>query len=278
MSRTPVDKVNALLERWAKGDESALAELYPAYFQRVVGLISLDGLPPEDIEDAVQDAFVKLHIWLKKGNAHPERLTGFLLVSARRFMRERAEKGVLPKADPYEAARAQDDLASTTRSLASSLGSQEFRNRLREAVERLEGRIREVYLLRLEGLSYPEIGTRLGLPSASVGRYLHDGLELLKQEFERMAREETSKLRPGEALTLETADVHQALERIPWAYADPVRCRHFEKLDDSSSAKKLMLPMEVFQARLKQGYALLEAELGADFPRAFETMKKGVLE
>jgi len=132
MSPIPVDKVNTLLESWAKGDESALSELYPAYFEKVVGLISLDGLPPEDIEDAVQDAFVKLHLWLKKGNAHPERLTGFLLVSTRRFMKERADRAALPKADTYEVARAQDDLASTARSLTSSLGSQEFRGKLRE--------------------------------------------------------------------------------------------------------------------------------------------------
>lgn len=273
MTDLPVDKTHALLERWAKGDESALSELFPAYFAKVVSLITLDGLPPEDIEDAVQTAFVKLHLWLKKGNPHPERLTGFLLVSARRFMGERAEKGKLPKADPYEAARAQDDLTSTTRSLASTLGSLEVRNRLREAIERLTGRIREVYLLRLEGLSDPKIGARLGLPTGSVARYLHDGLDLLRLDFERMAREESKELKQAGLGPLKSADVIRALERIPWVYADPVRCRHFEKLDDKSGAKKLLVPMETYQARLKQGYQLLEAELGADFPKAFEKMK-----
>jgi RNA polymerase sigma-70 factor (ECF subfamily) len=272
MANLPKDKTHALLERWAKGDDAALAELFPAYFEKVVSLIALDGLPPEDIEDAVQDAFVKLHLWLKKGNAHPERLTGFLLVSARRFMRERAEKGELPRADPYEAARAQDDLASTTRSLASSLGSREFRGKLREAVERLEGRIREIYLLRLEGLSNQEIGIRLGLPKDTVGRYVHDGLELLRLDFERMARAESKELQRGQG-PVKSADVIQALERMPWVYADPVRCRHFEKLEDSKGAQKLKVPLEIYLARLKQGYQLLEAELGADFPKSFDSLK-----
>lgn len=272
MADLPKDKTHALLERWAKGDDAALAELFPAYFEKVVSLIALDGLPPEDIEDAVQDAFVKLHLWLKKGNAHPERLTGFLLVSARRFMRERAEKGELPRADPYEAARAQDDLASTTRSLASSLGSREFRGKLREAVERLEGRIREIYLLRLEGLSNQEIGIRLGLPKDTVGRYVHDGLELLRLDFERMARAESKELQRGQG-PVKSADVIQALERMPWVYADPVRCRHFEKLEDSKGAQKLKVPLEIYLARLKQGYQLLEAELGADFPKSFDSLK-----
>ena len=40
----------------------------------VDNLIALDGLPLEDIEDAVQDAFVTPYLWLKKGTAHPERL------------------------------------------------------------------------------------------------------------------------------------------------------------------------------------------------------------
>jgi RNA polymerase sigma-70 factor (ECF subfamily) len=269
----PKDKTHALLERWAKGDDAALSELFPAYFEKVVSLIALDGLPPEDIEDAVQSAFVKLHLWLKKGNAHPERLTGFLLVSARRFMRERAEKGELPKADPYEAARAQDDLASTTRSLASSLGSREFRGKLREAVERLDGRIREIYLLRLEGLSNQEIGIRLGMARYTVGRYVYDGLELLRQDFERMAREEAKELKGTALRTLTSADVMQALERIPWVYADPVRCRHLEKLDDRWGAKKLRITPAIYIARLNQGYQLLETELGADFPKSFDSLK-----
>lgn len=98
------DRTHGLLDRWSKDDETALSELFPTYFEKVVRLISLNGQPPEDVEDAVQSAFVKLHLWLKKGNPHPERLTDSLLVSARRFMHERAEKTELPKADHYEAA------------------------------------------------------------------------------------------------------------------------------------------------------------------------------
>jgi hypothetical protein len=32
--------------------------------------------------------------------------------------------------------------------------------------------------------------------------------------------------------------------------------------------------MEIYQARLKQGYQLLEADLGADFPKAFDSLKR----
>lgn len=271
MNSKPAEKTHILLERWAKGDDSALAELFPVYFEKVVGFLTRDGVPREDLEDAVQGAFMKLHVWLKKGNPHPERLTGFLLVSARRIMGERAEKKSLPKAGPNEAARAADDLAASTRSLASSLGSLEMRNRLREAVERLTGRTREIYLLRLDGLSNQEIAQRLGLDPGTVGRYIHDGLEVLKRDFERLARELAEAARKEATTIVSSDDVLQALERIPWVYADPVRCRHFEKLDDAAAAKKLKVTVSVFQARLKQGYDLLEAELGVDLPKAFET-------
>lgn len=89
MTGSRIDSTHSLLERWSKGDEAALAELFPAYFKKVVGLISIGGKPREDVEDAVQAAFMNLHLWLKKGNSHPERSTGFLLVSARRLMRAR---------------------------------------------------------------------------------------------------------------------------------------------------------------------------------------------
>jgi DNA-directed RNA polymerase specialized sigma24 family protein len=64
-------------------------------------------------------------------------------------------------------------------------------------------------------------------------------------------------------------DILEALKKIPWVYADPVRLRHFEKLDELAAAKRLKITPPVFQARLKQGYELLEAELGVDFPQAF---------
>jgi len=275
MPDLPLDKTHALLERWANGDDTALSQLFPVYFEKVVNLISLDGVPPEDVEEAVQGAFVKLHLWLKKGNPHPERLTGFLLVSARRIMQDRSEKLELPKAEPLEEAGAWDSLAASTRSLASSLGSLEIRNRLREAIEGLPPRFREVYLLRMDGLSNPEIGTRLGLDTGTVASYLHKGLDLLKQDLDRMARDSSTWIQHWRSEKPDPVEVVRALERIPWVYADPVRCRHLEKLDDKLGAKKLMVPMEIYLARLKQGYELLGADLGADFPQAFETMNLG---
>jgi RNA polymerase sigma factor (sigma-70 family) len=275
MSAQSDHKTHALLERWANGDDAALSELFPVYFEKVIKLICLDGVPPEDIEEAVQGAFMQLHLWLKRGEKHPERLTAYLLVSARRIIRARSEKLKLPKADPIEAAGVNDNLYASTRSLASSLGSAEIRNRLHEAIERLPGRLREVYQLRMNGLSNREIGTQLGLDAGTVGRYIHDGLELLKRELDRMAREMSVWIRQGKPGKPDPVEVVKALERLPWAYADPVRCRHFEGLADDKGAEKLNVSMEVYQARLKLGYDLLEADLGADFPKAFETMNLG---
>lgn len=276
MPELPKDAVHALVDRWAGGEDEALTDLFGVYFRKVVGLLADEGHFIEDAQDVVQEVFINLHRHLQAGGRKPEKLTFYLVTCARTIVRQARNYNKRRKPLPIDHGvdihrEVSHQLPSSVRSVASSVGSLEMRNILREAIDRLPDCYRKVYLLRLQGLKEREIAERLGIAVGTVKGYVHGGLERLKDDLDEVARKMSTcyaQSKRGEELT--PVAILQAAQKIPWLYGDPVRLKHFEGVSDAEGAKKLGLAMDVYHARLAEGYALLENELGVEFPAAFE--------
>jgi len=277
MAELPKDQVHALLARWAGGEDDALNEIFPHYFFKVVGILKQQGILIEDAKDLVQQVFINLHETLRGGGKPPAKLTYYLVTAARRIVsyRNRYKKNNLPIAEVDVHDEWSHQLPSSVRTLASTMGSIEIRNILREAIERLPDQQRQVYLLRLEGLKEHEIAKKMGLAVGTVKHYVHLGLERLKQELDDIARKMSTWYAQRQRGELTPVAILQATQKIAKCYGDPVRLKFFERVSDEDGAKKLNVDVDVYRARLASAYELLEAELGVTFPDGFDVLNDG---
>jgi RNA polymerase sigma-70 factor (ECF subfamily) len=117
---------------------------------------------PEDAEDAVQRAFVRLLEHLRRGGDASNLKSWLFTVTANACRDElRARRRFLPWAPEHDRPVAPDD------------GSRdEQRRMLEEAARRLSPRDRMLIALRAQGSSYREIGAIAGIREQSVGRLL----------------------------------------------------------------------------------------------------------
>jgi RNA polymerase sigma-70 factor (ECF subfamily) len=159
----PLDALDAFLE----GDEAAFAEVVRSWRSRLAAYARAFLDTPEDCQEAVQDAFLKLHQARRTIRENPRawlfKVTRNRCLDLQRHaIRERKRtEGALPvfpgaALPPIE------------------------RLEVREALGTLPERDRAVVCLKvLEGLSYEEIGEALGLTAGNVGYILHHALKKL---------------------------------------------------------------------------------------------------
>lgn len=146
-------------------------QLWDCHFRRLTRLLRRRGRTPEDTEDLVQEAFLRLLAVLRAGKEVRES-EAFLVrtalnLSVDRYRREHRDLFVseavedLPLVDlappPEEVIAAEQRLKQMRHVLDTELGP----------------RTREVYLLhRLEGYTYEEIGRRMHMSSRTVEKHI----------------------------------------------------------------------------------------------------------
>jgi len=125
---------------------------------------------PADVEDVVQDAFVRLSEHLRRGGSDEQIRAWLYAVVANlcrdvlRWRKRRVDIDAEPETGPWE----------VSRTLA-----------IRRVLKRLSPRDREMVLLRGGGLTYAEIAAAMGLHDASVGKLLSRALERFAVEYAR---------------------------------------------------------------------------------------------
>jgi len=169
---TPLEVTVDLVARVQRGDDAALEILIKRYFVplRRLGHNRLPRLarPMTDTDDLVQDALVNT---IRQLPHFVYRNPGALLAYLRRAVlnriideRRRCLKLVDSRSDP-------DDLATQAPSQLQSVLNKEEIVRYRAALRRLRPRDRQLIIMRVEQqLTYREIGTQLGMPSANAAR------------------------------------------------------------------------------------------------------------
>jgi len=130
-----------------------------------------------DIEDLVQEVYVRVFEAARK--EIPEKAKPFLFTTARNLLINRVRDR---RVVPMEAALDLDALgiAIDTPSPDQGLMVRDELRRLREAIDSLPPRFRDVVVMRrIEDLSRAEVAQRLGISETTVSDYLTKGMYLL---------------------------------------------------------------------------------------------------
>jgi RNA polymerase sigma-70 factor (ECF subfamily) len=153
--------------------------LFEAQFHRLARFLDRMSGDPELAADLAQEAFVKLH---QRGSL-PERPEAWLITVALNLFRNvrstRARRRRL-----LTAARAEASLADPVPTPGQLLEAADERDRVRDAIDRLGERERQILLLRAEGYGYREMAAALGLNEASIGTLLARAKRAFREAYE----------------------------------------------------------------------------------------------
>ena len=163
----------ALLEASAKGDNTAVEELFQRHGDRVHGILArLGGLDQKDLEDVVQATFMAVQRSARRfdrRSAVGTWIVGIALNIARRHVRgdvrRRLAMLAVAESHPRHQAAGPDEQASHRQLMA----------RLLTGFEALPADQRTVFVLcDLEGMRGVDVARALRLPQGTVWRRLHD--------------------------------------------------------------------------------------------------------
>lgn len=179
-----------LVERARDGDRSAFAELVNRYMRRAYyAALGLVG-SPDDAMDLSQEAFARA--FRARRRLDPQRpFYAWLYTILRRlcfnFIRDtRGRRRKLAGAADWMAARAR--AREDARSPERAARAEEIRVRVREAMEELPDREREMLVLKeFEGLKYREIAALVGVPIGTVMSRLYSARQRLARLLEDLA-------------------------------------------------------------------------------------------
>ncbi len=165
---------DAMLVRAARdGDRVAFGRLYERYARMVHGVL-LAKVPLSDVDDLVQDVFLKAMLRLSTLR-ESGKFGGWLAAIARNRANDYHRRSV--PTDPFA-----DDGSDNHLGRVSAAGEQEGPAiAILDAIRGLPDAYRETLMLRLvEGLTGPEIAARTGMTHGSVRVNLHRGMEQLR--------------------------------------------------------------------------------------------------
>ena len=177
----PPNEERLLLRRIAEGDETAFAQLFRAYHQRLGAYVFRLTESRQATQEIVQDVFVK--IWVKRATlAEIGNFDAYLFTAARNHVfnyirnmaRERARLAGLAvlAAPPHGMPPA--DLAA----------DEDYHSLLDEAVALLPQQQQRVYRLhKQEGLSHAEIAVQLQLSVETVKKHMSLALRAIRERL-----------------------------------------------------------------------------------------------
>lgn len=161
------DSTPELVAAARSGDRAAFGRLYELYGRMVHGVL-LARMPRDDVDDLVQEVFLKALRQLSSLR-DPRAFGGWIAMIARHAAIDLARR---PRAEELP-----EDLA------APEPHDDEAR-RVMRLIRTLPEAYREPLMLRLvEGMSGPEIAERTGLTPGSVRVNLHRGITLLREKL-----------------------------------------------------------------------------------------------
>lgn len=178
----------ALVERAARGDVSAFGHLVQRYQRPMAGLVSRMTDHPDDVDDIVQELFVRAWKGLPRFRGDAQFSTWIYRIAVNTAIkhrsRRRAETSVSISADDLsqgmESLVADSDAAQATDPLLAAM-RRERRDELQGAVRSLPEKQRTVVLLHYyEGMSCEEISKIVGCSLGTVWSRLHYACRRLK--------------------------------------------------------------------------------------------------
>ena len=185
MDRTRRVEDKDLVRRIRAGDGDALRLVVERYQERVFALVYGIVRDAHEVEDVAQEVFLKVFTRIAAFDGRSQFYTWLYRVAvnaAKDHVKKRARR-------PAVALDEADALPSSAEGPAAGAARGEDARLVRAAIDALPLRYREVLALReLEGLSYDEIATVLGISIGTVESRLHRARARLKRRLERDTR------------------------------------------------------------------------------------------
>lgn len=161
-----------LIKQYLKGDEQSLRVLYEQYIQSVFNFIARLAPPGFDVEDIVQEAFVKAWRNLKKFDQSKSFKTWIFTIAKNILFDQMKKKQPMAfsQLEQDEEGNAPELDIADSRPLADELLSAiDSDKRLEELLQKLNPLQRAVVISHaIEGLTFSEIGEVLGEPMDTV--------------------------------------------------------------------------------------------------------------
>jgi RNA polymerase sigma factor (sigma-70 family) len=178
----------ALVARCVRGEAAAWAALVRRYQRLVYAIARRIGLDEHTAADVFQTVFARLVQHLPR-LAEPHHLQAWIVTTTKRealLLRQRSRRTVsMTRADESDEESSQWDLADESPNAEQALADLQQLNQLRNALDRLDARCRDLLLLLFrdedEKLSYSEVARRLDTSVGSIGPTRSRCLDKLRQ-------------------------------------------------------------------------------------------------
>jgi len=169
----------ALIERIARREESALAELYDRYCGMLTSVLRRIVRDDQAAEEILQDVFFQLWRSPERFDSSRGSLPGWLLVIARNRAISR-----LRRKNPAAGEELTEGAVALPFNLESAVSQQEMLGRVKGALGLLSNEQRAaVELAYFEGMTHSEIAARTGDPLGTVKTRLRSAMETLRQSL-----------------------------------------------------------------------------------------------
>ena len=177
------DADRLIVERMARGDGAALAELYDRHGRIVFSLAARILSDHGDAEDLTQDVFALA--WRNAARYDPARgaVAAWLLVMTRTRAIDRLRgRRIRPAIASEDEVRRLEAIPDWAPSVEMIVADRQVTGRVRDALAVLPADQRQALeLAYFEGLSHSEIGERTGTPLGTIKTRIRTGLMRLRQ-------------------------------------------------------------------------------------------------
>lgn len=177
MPATPLENVNELKSKVAKGDEKAFRQLYDHFWGKIYSVAFTLTKSVELSEEIVQDVFLK--IWLKKEQLPPiAKFDAYLFIVARNHIYNELRKKTY---DQHFVEHLEQYFLESAVSPEQEMLLKETNQLINKALEQLPTRQREVYQLsRNEGFDNSTIAQKLGISKLTVKSHMTKALQFIR--------------------------------------------------------------------------------------------------
>lgn len=163
----------------SRGDREAFGALYERYHKQLYYL-SIKYLKEKSLaEDAVQDVFVKL--WGRRDSIDADKsIRGLLFVSLRNDIMNKIEKSSRRILTAFES----DDQRKSSDDVFLNYLEKEYEGLYKESLRKLSKRQREIFELKVSGLTNKEIADQLVISENTVKVHYYHGTKFIREYLE----------------------------------------------------------------------------------------------
>jgi RNA polymerase sigma-70 factor (ECF subfamily) len=185
----PKDTDQELVRRVKKGDRRAFDLLFSRYQHKIYGLVSRFVRDQQDIDDVVQEAFIKAYRALPRFRGESAFYTWLYRIAINTAKNYLLARGRRPPAADIDAEDAEfmdgGDFLRETENPENQLSRDELENAINEAISRLPDDLRSAVTLReFDGLTYEQIAVIMECPVGTVRSRIFRAREAIDQQIQ----------------------------------------------------------------------------------------------